>query len=257
MVAAGVGEDASAAAFIRRWGRSYLQYPSDLMLANLMKDTATARYLLRGLLAPVWGITDSSCTADLQKVKAVLTRRMRNGSSLVFGQLKLIDLLRRLSDSAISQKDIDFDDTVIKSRWLGYPPAKPDIIKATEKRLGITLPKDYKAFLMASNGFRSTSNVSVTFLPAERIGWLRDLDSELVSILGVPFDESDSARADGFRRSILIGGLYEEQQFLLVPPGGRDKEWKYWFYGAWVPGEEAYRSLRFYLEYELQFMMDR
>lgn len=257
MVSAGVGDEGSTEAFIQRWGRGYLQYPANYMLADLMKDTATARYLLRGILAPVWGITESSCTADLQRVKALLAERMKNGPSLVFGQLKLIVLLRRLSDSAIRQNDIDYDDAVTKRRWLGYPSAKPDLIKATEKRLGVNLPEDYKAFLLVSNGFRATGSTSVSFLPVERIGRLRDLDSEMVNILGNPLDENDSARADGFRRSILIGGLSEEQQFLLVPPSGVDKEWKYWFFAAWLPGERAYPSLRFYLEYELQFMMRR
>jgi hypothetical protein len=107
-----------------------------------------------------------------------------------------------------------------------------------------------------SNGFRATSNIGVTFLPVERVGWLRDLDSELANIVGTPADKDDSAQAARFQRSILIGGLDEEQQFLLVPPGGVDKEWKYWFFGSWVPGEEPYLSLRFYLESELQFMMD-
>jgi hypothetical protein len=257
IVSAGVGEEESTKEFILRFGQGYLRHRSSLILASLMKDTATARYLLRGMLAPVWGITDSSCTADLQRVKVLLAERIRNGPSLVFGQLTLTELMQRLSDSAIDQKDMDYDKVVIKSRWLGYPPAKPELIKATEQRLGISLPEDYKAFLLVSNGFRADGNTGVTFLPVERIGWLRDLDSELANILGTPTDKDDSAQAARFQRSILIGGLSEEQQFLLVPPGGIDKEWKYWFFGSWVPGEEPYLSLRFYLEHELQFMMDQ
>jgi len=257
IIATGLGEEESAKAFIIRLGQGYLQNPGSLMLANLMKDTATARLLLRGILAPIWGISDSLCRADLQSVKAILTKRARKGPTLVFGELTLFQLMRRISDSAICQKDIDFDTPVIKSRWLGYPPAKPELIRRTEQRLGIRLPEDYKSFLLVSNGFRATDNVGVTFLPVEKIGWLRDLDSEMAEILGTPMGTDDSARAAAFRRSILIGGLNEEQQFLLVPPGGTDKDWKYWFFGAWVPGEEAYPSLRFYLEHELQFMMDR
>jgi hypothetical protein len=255
--AASSGEEDLAKDFILLCGRSYLRYPDGLILASLMKDTTTARYLLRGILAPLWGITDSSCTADLQKVGAVLSERMRNGPSLVFGQLTLKQLLQRMSDSAIQQKDINYEKTVIKSRWLGYAPAKKSTIEATEHRLGINLPEDYKAFLLASNGFRPTGSTDVSFLPVENIGWLHDLDSQLAEIVGQPMDKNDSTRAAGFRRSILIGGLSEEQQFLLVPPGGIDKKWQYWFFASWLPGQQAYPSLRFYLEYELQFMMDR
>ena len=256
IVASGLGEADSAKTFIVRFGQGYLQYPSDIMLAVLMQDTATARYLLRGVLAPVWGITDSSCTADLKKVEALLSQRVKNGPSLPFGQLTLRALLQRISDSAISKKDIDFDDTVRQSKWLGYPPATVARIQAAEKRLGIKLPEDYKAFLLATDGFRATGNTDINFLPVERIGRLRDLDSEAVAIGGDPVDENDSAHAAGYTRSIIIGGLKEEQQFLLVPPGGKDKEWQYWFSAFWLPGEKAYPSLRFYLEYELQFMMD-
>ena len=255
--AANSGENDLAKDFILLCGRGYLQYPVSVMLGGLMKDTATARYLLRGILASLWGITDSSCTADLQKVGAVLSERMRNGPSLVFGQLTLKQLLQRMSDSAIQQKDLDYEKTVVKSRWLGYAPAKKSTIEATEHRLGINLPEDYKAFLLTSNGFRPTGGTDVSFLPVENIGWLHDLDNQLVEIVGQPMDKNDSARAAGFRRSILIGGLNEEQQFLLVPPGGIDKKWQYCFFASWLPGQRAYPSLRFYLEYELQFMMDR
>jgi hypothetical protein len=259
IVSAGIGKDTNAKEFIMRCGQGYIQYPNNYTLESLMRDTATARYLLHGILAPVWGITDSSCTADLQRVRALLAQRIKNGPSLVFGQLTLTGLLHRLSDSAINQKykDIDYGNAVVKARWLGYPPANPNLIRETEQRLGIRLPEDYKAFLLTSNGFRATGSTDVTFLPVERIGWLRDLDSDMVNILGSPMDKDDSARAAAFRRSILIAGLNEEQQFLLIPPGGADKEWKYWFFASWLPGERAYPSLRFYLEYELQFMMDR
>jgi hypothetical protein len=254
--AANLDEDDRVKDFILLSGRGYLQSPGSLMLASLMKDTATARYLLKGILAPLWGMSDSTCEADLEKVKAILSERMRNGPSLVFGQLTLKQLLQRISDSAIQQRDIDFENTVVKSRWLGYTPAKQSIIKATQQRLGISLPEDYKAFLLTTNGFRPTGSTDVSFLPVEKIGWLRDLDGQLVEIAGQPMDKDDSARSAGFQRSILIGGLNEEQQFLLVPPGGADKKWQYWFFASWLPGQRAYPSFRFYLEYELQFMMD-
>jgi hypothetical protein len=83
----------------------------------------------------------------------------------------------------------------------------------------VTLPDDYKSFLLLTNGFRGSSSIGVTFLPVERIGWAHDLDSELVAIVGKPMDEKDSARAAGFQRSLLIGGLNEELQLLLVPKG--------------------------------------
>jgi SMI1 / KNR4 family (SUKH-1) len=259
IVAAGLGRQEDASAFIRQFGFGFLRIPqSSLFLAELLKDTAVARYLLHGVLAPVWRITDSSCTADLKRCEAVLARRMSNGPSLAFGQLTLKALLQRLSESAINKKDIDYEDAVLRSRWLGYPPAQDEQINAAEKRLGIDLPEDYKSFIRVTNGFKAVSNVGVSFLPVDSIGWLRDLDKELVDILGTPMsnDPPDSASATEFRRAILIGGYREEQQFLLIPPAGKEKEWKYWFYAFWTPGITAHPSLRFYLESELQFLMD-
>lgn len=256
IVAATLGHDALTKKIILRGGIGYLRYPESFMLVGLMKDTATARWLLQGILAPVWGITDSSCTADLQKIEAKLDQRVKKGPSLVFGQLSLTALLQRLSDSAISQKDLDYDKIVYTSRWLGHPPAAASRIRAAEKRLGVALPDDYKSFLLLTNGFRCPDNVGVTFLPIDSIGWLRDLNGELAALWGKPMDEKEVDRAAAFRRSILIGGLHEEQQFLLIPPGGKDKEWQYWYFACWSPGETPYPSLRFFLESQLQLMMN-
>ena len=86
----------------------------------------------------------------------------------------------------------------------------------------------------------------------DSIGWLRDMDVDLVQIWGKPMDKSDSARAAGFRRSVLVGGYEEEEQLLLVPPGGIDKEWQCWYFSSSLPGIEPYPSLRFFFENELQ-----
>jgi hypothetical protein len=54
----------------------------------------------------------------------------------------------------------------------------------------------------------------------------------------------------------MIGGYNEEQQLLLVPPGGNDKDWQCWFFANWMPGVQPYPNLRFYFEYELQRQED-
>jgi hypothetical protein len=256
IVATSLAHKDQAIRFIRFWGHEWLQSPGSLTANSLMKDTGTARYLLDGVLAPVFNITPGSCTADLQHVKSLMEQRIKNGPILVYGQMSLKELLQRLSDSAIADKSNKYDDSVLHSRWLGYSRATAEKIQAAEKHLGVTLPDDYKSFLLLTNGFRRTSSIGITFLPVERIGWLRDMDAELAAVWGEPMDDKDSARAAGFRRSLLIGGLEEEQQFLLVPPGGVDKDWQCWFFGNWIPGIEPYPSLRYFFEKELQQQED-
>ena len=219
-----------------------------------MKDTATAKLLLKGILAPYLQLTKASCDADLQRVETVLEKRVKTGPSLVYGHLMLKQLLQRISEQAIKNKDLDYSDVVLRTHWLGYPPATAAQISAAEKRLGVTLPDEYKSLLLITNGFRANGNIGVSYLPVEKIGWLCDLDADLVNIWGSASSTPlDSIQAAGFRRSILIGGLHEEQQLLLVPPGGSDKQWQCWRYASWAPGITTYPTLRYYLEDGLLF----
>ena len=48
-MAASVGQEEQTRTFIRIWGQGWLQYPGNYMADKLMKDTATARYLLSGM----------------------------------------------------------------------------------------------------------------------------------------------------------------------------------------------------------------
>jgi hypothetical protein len=61
----------------------------------------------------------------------------------------------------------------------------------------------------------------------------------------------DSATAEAFANSLLIGGYQEEQQLLLVSPYKNTLDWTCWYFATWMPGEKKYPALRFYLEKEL------
>jgi len=229
IAAASVGDSEKARAFIREWGKGYLKWPANT-LTWLMRDTATAKMLLDGVLQPVWGLTAAECDVELGETLTVLKDRVQRGPSLVYGQLTLPQLLERLSPQGLKA------------------PATETAILAAEKRLGVKLPEDYMAFLRASDGLDAADRVTPSFLPVEKIGSLKVMDKELVDIWGEALDDIDAEQAEGFRRSILIAGEHEEQQFLLVPPRGKQKEWQYWFFANWMPGIRPYQSLRFYLE---------
>jgi len=54
--------------------------------------------------------------------------------------------------------------------------------------------------------------------------------------------------------SILIGGINQEQYFLLIPPNLTNEKWKYWKFANWHPGEEEHLNLESYFTEVLNFM---
>src|SRR4051812_35751521 len=65
-----------------------------------------------------------------------------------------------------------YTDEVLQSGWLGYPPATEEQIAHAEDRLGATLPPDYRAFLLTTNGWRWTGTFIPRVRPVEEIEWL-------------------------------------------------------------------------------------
>jgi cell wall assembly regulator SMI1 len=152
-------------------------------------------------------------------------------------------LLRGISKSVILLNEMDFTDEQKKSNWLGYAPATDAAIEATEKRLNCSLPTDYKEFLRITNGFAQTNNaVHSSFLPVEKIDYLLNLDDDLIEIWE---DTGNVEVGKILRTSILIGGLNESQQVLLIP---QKNKWIYWQFAAWIPGERPYKNLKSYFK---------
>ncbi len=46
------------------------------------------------------------------------------------------------------------DDEPLRTRWLGFPPAPEERLRALEERLGHRLPPSYRTFLAVSDGWR-------------------------------------------------------------------------------------------------------
>jgi len=112
LIAASVGEDYAAKVFLRYCGKGYLQDLRGYTLLKLMSDTATARLLLSGTLAPVWGLTKASCDADLVRVLDVLGQRITKGPSLVYGQLP-----KKYFDRRIPQGSWQPSETIPRCRF--------------------------------------------------------------------------------------------------------------------------------------------
>jgi hypothetical protein len=167
-------------------------------------------------------------------------------------QSSMLKILQDISKRAILLNEIDITDEQLSTRWLGSPPASNEIISQAEKTLQIKLPPDYIEFLKICNGFPATHSTAVTFLPADKIDYLINVDEFLVEVWSNTGLEAGEALA----RSILVGGLDEEQHFLLVPPGGSSQKWRYWKFASWIPGQEEYTDLNSFLKSELTFLRE-
>lgn len=155
--------------------------------------------------------------------------------------LSMKKIVSDISKYALLLNEVNFTPIQIETQWLGYFPASDEAIKAAEKKINCSFPVDYINFLKTSNGFPNISNATTsTFLPVEEIDLLVKLDEDLVEIWGEDDPEYDRI----LRNAILIGGLGEEQQILLIP---QKNTWACWKFASWIPGKHAFNSFEEYL----------
>lgn len=156
-------------------------------------------------------------------------------------------LLKKISEKAIKLSDIEFTQEQIKNNWLGSKPASESEIEQTEKRLKIKFPNDFKLFLSITNGFSAPNEIEPTFEQITKIDYLKNIDSSIIEAYGI----------DELEKSILIGGINQEQYFLLIPPNTMNDHWKYWKFANWYPGEEEYENLESYFKNVLDFINEQ
>jgi hypothetical protein len=162
-------------------------------------------------------------------------------------------VLKKISETAIKQGEFTFSTAQTEAKWLGYQPASEAEIKEAEDRLGITFPADYKDFLLITNGFTTPNeNVDPSFSKLSEVAFLKDVDPQLIEIWTEHVELLDVAIK--LARSIVIGGLTEEQYFLLVPPVIENADWEYWKFASWIPGEDPYEGLENYFINVLDFL---
>ena len=157
------------------------------------------------------------------------------------------NLLISISEKAIKYEDFNFTTEQIESNWLGTISASEKQIIEAENKLGIKLPKDYIEFIKITNGFSAPNDIEPTFEAIENIDFLRNIE---------PFAIEAYAYLSELENSILVGGIEEEQYFLLLPPKSKNEQWKYWKFANWHPGEHPYQNLKEYFEDVLQFIIE-
>jgi len=162
---------------------------------------------------------------------------------------KLKQLLKEISAKAITLGDFPFLINQIDSNWIGFEPTSNEEIEKLEKRLGISLPQDYIEFLKITNGFLAASGVEPSFCGTDKIDYLKNVDADLYEIW---VETGNSESGNKMKTAIKVGGYDEEQFFFLIPPSQENKNWEYWFFAAWAPGEAVFNSMTEYFQYVLK-----
>ncbi|MFE2932461.1 SMI1/KNR4 family protein [Streptomyces sp. NPDC059278] len=178
------------------------------------------------------------------------------------------ELLQRWSDEWLDpvlheqERSEPFPDEVRAARWLGSAGATPQELAALEVRLGTELPPSYREFLRTSDGWLDTTSEIRRLLPVREIGWVRDLDPELIESWtgsGEPDDVPDeqyfvygdeqepwAIRTEYLNDLLKISHTPGALDVYLLNPRvvTPDGEWEAWYLAHWLPGAVRHRSFR-------------
>jgi len=143
-------------------------------------------------------------------------------------------------------EDFKFKSEQIENNWLGNIPASEKQISDSENKLGVKFPEDYKEFLKITNGFSAPNDVEPSFENIENIDYLKNVDEFTIEAYGLVELEN----------AIIVGGISEEQYFLLLPPHAENEKWKYWKFANWMAGEQPFENLKVYFEDVLKFIIN-
>ena len=163
------------------------------------------------------------------------------------------NLLSLLFEKSIELGDSVYSDEQIEKKWIGNPETTLVEINKVELKLNVNFPDDYKNLLLISNGFlTSADSVEPSFIPVQKVDYLKNVFPDLVKIWTE--SEPNGTFEKELERSIIIAGIDDAQQFLLIPPFKKEGNWKYWKFANWIPGEEVYENITQYLNGVIEFL---
>jgi SMI1 / KNR4 family (SUKH-1) len=154
----------------------------------------------------------------------------------------------------------DVDDTVLRSRWLGYSGATDQQLAHVESHLGVLLPPSYRAFLQVSNGWRQPEQFIPRLWSTNDIAWFHVRHQSTIDIWTSNYVEiisddeyyvyGDGQDSTSLRVEYLKTALEISQQeyagmaiYLLNPQVITDAgEWEAWVFAHWLPGANRYPS---------------
>ncbi|MCE0540443.1 SMI1/KNR4 family protein [Kineosporia rhizophila] len=148
-------------------------------------------------------------------------------------RLYLAEYSVEVLESADENANLEISDQQRADRWLGFDGADTDQLAELEQRLGIGLPPSYRTFLAVSDGWLELGPFLWTMRTTGEVGWARDTDPLLHSLLQHEQDEL-AGLAD---RALLISKQGDAQYWILdsgdVSAAG---EWAAYTWSSWHPG---------------------
>ena len=173
---------------------------TDWKVAKLSQSRRIWKILSQGALARVMGIDTEKVEAFAKVFEETVDERFEKGRS-DYSEMSIKDVLKQIEANSRANAEADNEEWY---RNLGEDetpfrdPATSQEIDETEERLGISLPDDYKDFVMTTNGFGSGFEGFIIEPPLHPLSDLRrfrddeDYFTEL-SLTCFPSDEFVSA----------------------------------------------------------------
>jgi SMI1 / KNR4 family (SUKH-1) len=171
----------------------------------------------------------------------------------------------RLSDPEVV---VSVPDAKVISIWLGEKGATEEELTAAEQRLGTSLPPDYRAFLLESNGFEQLSSFIWRLYGTGEIDWFRIRNQAWIDAYQIGDDISPQEHLNQrdnevrFRAAYLSSCLQISEEgdsaVVLLNPEvvTAAGEWETWFFANWLPGARRYSSFREFMEAELVALLN-
>lgn len=248
---------------LKKWANKFGKYPYDSAVTLIGCNRHVAPLLIKGIIADELGLTEENCKVFVDEAIAAIKYRMKNGLSLVYGDLDWNQLLQKLSILSINKEPDEYTELQRKNKWIGSEPATLQAINSIEKKLNLQLPDDYKDFLKVSNGFSRFPLVNPSLAPIEKVDYLKDVymniygDTNMFEIIqGYPDRNGDGDIAPLIEKAIAISSIPDEQEVWLISSVEKGKDGECWFFAAWFPGERRYKSFRYFIEEQIQQLED-
>lgn len=147
---------------------------------------------------------------------------------------------------------VDFEKVAYDEKYAGKlgKPATSDLIEKFEKKIGFSLPKDYKEFLIHSNGWTEfDGSAKLLSIKDQESSWLKNKISELK-------EDWESEDPEPFSKGAIpiMMGEDEENYVLLVPTEKNSAGEPIFISYDCMYIEEKYDSFSDYLKDELTMM---
>lgn len=205
---------------------------------NLSQSPRIWKLLSEGALARVLGIDSEKVDAFAKAVEETVDERFRSGR-VDYPELPIKDILKQMEQNTREDPEAYEDErggSLGKDDTLFRDAATAQDIAETEKRLSITLPDDYKEFVLTTNGFGAAFSGIINEPPLHPLSNLRcfndDEDYFTELCLDIPGDKIipivQAWDADGNADWVKVGkaieiGTEDIDNLWLISPSKMDE----------------------------------